>query len=357
MRICPCLVLFALAIPASLPGAKLETVYENNDFQLTGITVSKGGRLFVNFPRWSNEYLYAVVEVLPNGTTKAYPNAEWNQWNLKPETAGNHFVCVQSVVVDDTDSMWVVDAAAPLLATTVPGGPKLVQIDLKSNKIQRVFPMGREVAPLDSYLNDIRIDTKRGFAYLTDSGHGGLIVVNLRTGKAHRALDGDPSVQPQPGVKVVVDGKELLQFGKPPQFKSDSLALSPDGNYVYYKAITADKLYRIRTDLLRNEQASKQQLAAAVETVAQVFPTDGLWMSEHHILYLSDVDHNAVVRMTPDGKLQRIITDNRLQWPDTFSEGPDGAIYISASHINEGPNFNAGKSVRKTPYAVFRFHP
>jgi sugar lactone lactonase YvrE len=346
-----------LALSFSLGAAPLKSVYQNNDFQLTGVTMSKEGRLFVNFPRWSDRYLNAVLEVLPNGSTKPYPDTEWNQWNLKPDTAGNHWVCVQSIVVDDNDQMWVVDAAAPLLATTVPGGPKLVQIDLKSNKVQRVFAIGPDVALIDSYMNDIRIDNARGFAYLTDSGHGGLIVLDIKAGKAHRALDGHPSVMTQPGVKVVVDGKELLQFGKPPQFKADSLALSPDGNYVYYKAITADKLYRIRTDLLRNANSSRSQLESAVETVAKVFPTDGLWMDKHGILYLSDVQQNAVVRMTPDGKQERVASDANLQWPDTFTEGPDGAIYISASHINEGPNFNAGKSVRKTPYAVFRFKP
>jgi hypothetical protein len=30
---------------------QLTQVYQNNDFQLTGISVSRTGRLFVNFPR------------------------------------------------------------------------------------------------------------------------------------------------------------------------------------------------------------------------------------------------------------------------------------------------------------------
>jgi len=43
----------------------LKEIYHNDDFQLTGITMSKSGRLFVNFPRWSDDYLNAVVEVAP----------------------------------------------------------------------------------------------------------------------------------------------------------------------------------------------------------------------------------------------------------------------------------------------------
>jgi sugar lactone lactonase YvrE len=74
-------------------------------------------------------------------------------------------------------------------------------------------------------------------------------------------------------------------------------------------------------------------------------------------LYLSDVTHNAVVRRSPDGHMDQMVSDPRLQWPDTFSQGPDGSIYISASHINESPTFNQGKSVRTQPYGVFKFQP
>jgi hypothetical protein len=83
----------------------LTEIYRNDDFQLTGITVSRGGRMFVNFPRWSDKYRYAVVEVTKGGQEKAYPDEAWNKWDGKPESAGKAFVCVQSVVADDKDSL------------------------------------------------------------------------------------------------------------------------------------------------------------------------------------------------------------------------------------------------------------
>ena len=82
--------------------------------------------MFVNFPRWSDLYLNAVVEVLPDDSARPYPNEEWNRCNMKPATAMTHFVGVQSVVVDETDALWVLVPAAPLLANVVPGGPELV---------------------------------------------------------------------------------------------------------------------------------------------------------------------------------------------------------------------------------------
>jgi len=335
----------------------LTEVYQNNDFQITGISVSKSGRLFVNFPRWSDRYRYAVVEVMPDGSSKPFPDAEWNQWNMKADTAGAHFVCVQSVVVDSTDALWVLDPAAPLMGVVVPGGPKLVRIDLKTNRVTRTIAFGPEVAKPNSYLNDVRFDNGRNTAYLTDSGMGGLVVVDLSSGRSRRVLDGNASTMAQPGVQIVINGKPVLRNAKPMQVNADSIALSPDGEYLYYKPLTGDTLYRIKTSVLRDGTLPQDRVDAAVENVGKVFPTDGFWMDAKGNLYLSDLDHNAVVRRAANGTLERMASDPRLVWPDTFSEGPDGSIYISASHINETPPVNEGKSVRTQAYAVFKFRP
>jgi len=354
---CVCLTLLgfsgAALSQAQATGRPVMEVYHNNDFQLTGISVSKTGRLFVNFPRWSAEYLNAVVEAMPDGSEKPFPDEDWNRWDMKPESAGKHFVCVQSVVVDDTDSLWILDAAAPMLMSIVPGGPKLIKVDLKTNKVTRVVALGPDVAKTNTYLNDVRFDNRRHFAYITDSGLGGIIVINLATGKAHRALDGDPSVMPDTSVKIVIDGKPVLgPTGQTPSFHSDAIALSPDGEYLYYQPIAATTLYRVKTDALRNP-ASKP----VAEKFAQTFPLDGIWMDSQSNIYLSNLQEKAVSRLTPDRKIETIVTDQRFEWPDTFSQGPDDAIYISASHINESPTYNKGKSTRTTPYAVFKLQP
>ena len=75
--------------------------------------MSKSGRLFVNFPRWSDRYLNAVIEVGSDGTTKPFPDEQWNRWDRKQENAGKQFVCVQSVVIDKAGMLWVLDPAAP----------------------------------------------------------------------------------------------------------------------------------------------------------------------------------------------------------------------------------------------------
>jgi sugar lactone lactonase YvrE len=348
--------LFCLSVMRPQPAQtdrKLVEVYTNNDFQLTGVTVSKSGRVFVNFPRWSPVYLNAVLEVMPDGSARPFPDEPWSRWNLDPKSAASHFVCVQSVVVDDTDTLWVLDPAAPMLMSIIPGGPKLVQVDLKTNRVARVIPIGPEAAKTNTYLNDVRFDNRRNFAYITDSGLGGIVVVDLASGKSHRALDGDPSVMPDKSVKIVIDGKPVLgPTGETPSFHSDAIALSPDGEYLYYQPIAARTLYRVRTGALRDPNGNPSP-----ERYAGTFPVDGIWMDRGRNIYLSNLQQDGVSRLTPGRKIETIVNDRRLQWPDTFSEGPDGFIYVTASHINESPTFNKGRSTRTTPYAVFKFKP
>ena len=277
-------------------------VYQNNDFQLTGISVSKTGRLFVNFPRWSAEYLNAVVEAMPDGSSRPFPDEDWNKWDLDPKTAGKHFVCVQAMFVDDSDSLWILDPAAPMLMSIVPGGPKLVKVDLKTNKVSRVITFPADVAKTNTYLNDVRFDDKRHFAYITDSGLGGIITLDLSTGKSHRSLDGDPSVMPDKSVKIVIDGKPVQgPAGNTPPFHSDAIALSPDGEYLYYQPIAATTLYRVKTDALRDPNGTPKP-----EKFSKTFPLDGIWMDAKSNIYLSNVQAKAVSRLTPDRKLENV---------------------------------------------------
>ena len=138
-----------------LSAAELKEVASFPDQQVTGVGVStKSGRVFVNFPYWSDEHPISVAEIV-NGQPKPYPNEEWN----KSGPPASHFVCVQSVVVDDQENLWVLDPAAPKMQEIVQGGPKLVKIDLRANQVIQTIPFGEDIAPAKSYLNDVRIDT------------------------------------------------------------------------------------------------------------------------------------------------------------------------------------------------------
>lgn len=327
------------------------------DHQVTGVSVSESGRIFVNFPRWTEDIAVSVAELLDDGTLVAYPNAEWNAWRnariakISPE---DHWVCVQSVVCDWRGSLWVLDPAAPATQAVVPDGPKLVQIDLDTDTVVRSFIFGEDVAPQGTYLNDVRFSLDGRYAYITNSGaKGSLIVVDLERDRARRVLDGHPSTQVEMDVVVHTDGKPLrMPDGRGAMFSADSIALSGDGEWLYWKALTGRTLYRLPTAVLQDARASDRTVEKAIEVLGSYDVTDGLWIDGRDRLYLSAMEENAVKRLDGD-RVEVLVQDERLRWPDTFSEGPEGTIYVTASHIMDMPWY-VPENPKEVPTQLFR---
>jgi len=319
------------------------------DHQVTGVTVSEDKRIFVNFPRWTEDAPVSVAELLEDGSVKPYPDDEWNAWrNAKKDEISpeDHWVCVQSVVADGRGSLWVLDPAAPAQSHVVSGGPKLVQIDLASDKVVRSIAFGEDTAPQGSYLNDVRFAPDGKHAYITDSGvKGALLVVELASGRAVRVLDGDPSTQMKKGLDVKADGEVLRRpDGRGVEFSADGIELSGDGAWLYWQAIKGDTLYRIATSVLLGAGMRGEDVSGSVEPYGRNGVNDGLLIlrgSER--MLLTAVEDNAIkmrdLAQGPDTPLTTLVQDARLRWPDTFSQGPDGAVYVTTSHIQDSAFF------------------
>jgi sugar lactone lactonase YvrE len=123
-------------------------------------------------------------------------------------------------------------------------------------------------------------------------------------------------------------------YGRGVEFAADSLALSPDGRTLYWKALDGRTLYRIATNALQNPRLSEKDLEARVERVTETEPTDGLWIDKRGRLYLSAFEQDAV-KVRDGNRITTLVKDKRLRWPDTFSEGPDGTVYVTSSHIQD----------------------
>jgi hypothetical protein len=77
--------------------------------------------------------------------------------------------------------------------------------------------------------------------------------------------------------------------------------------------------------------------------------------SPYGSVYLTDLEHNGIVRWNAASKkIEPVITDQRLLWPDTLSWGPNGDLYVTASQIENMPRFNNGKSIRTEPYKLWK---
>ncbi len=338
----------AAAAVDKLTGSKGDATIESVasfDHQVTGVAVTETSRIFVNFPRWSEDVAVSLAELTPDGKLHPYPDEEWNRYrNASPLAADSHFVCVQAETADGHGFLWVIDPAAPNTEFVVPGGPKLVKIDLATNKVARVYAFDKSVAPQGSYLNDVRFSPDRKTAYITDSGaSGAIVVVDLESGVGRRVLDGDASTQVDKAVKVTVNGKELHQpDGRGVQFAADSISIDPKGEALYWQPLTGKTLYRAPTAALKDPSLSPDQMAGKVEKVSDSEPNDGLWTDAAGHLFFTAVQRDAIDTQDASGKRGTLVADPRLRWPDTFAQGPDGTLYVTNSDITDSPRFHGG---------------
>lgn len=316
----------------------------NSQRQWTGIAVSQEGRIFVNYPRWGSKTPISVGELQSDGNVVPFPDKNWNGWNqgMSPR---DRFVCVQSVYIDDQNFLWILDPANPHFAGVVQNGPKLLKVDLSSNKVIKVYTFDEKVVKPNSYLNDVRIDTLRQFAYITDSGDGAIVVLDLKTSRARRLLDDHPSTNAE-DVVLTIEGKQWLRDGKGPQVHADGIALSPNREYLYYQALTGKSLYRIRTRVLREADISQEMVYKNVQVLGKTGAADGLAFDPHGNLYISSLENNAILRLNPGLKVEYLVQHESISWPDSFSVR-NGYLYFTTAQIHLG-------SEAVNPYRIFR---
>ncbi len=338
----------------------LQTVHDFYGPMPTGVTVSHTGRIFVCYPHWGDPVKFTVGEIV-NGREVPYPNAQINR--LDKAHPSQCLYSVQSVVVDPKDRLWALDTGSIKLGRNVPGGPKLVGIDLTTNKVFKTIPVPRPVAGPYTYLNDVRFDLRRGkagLAYITDSGEGGIIVVDLATGASWHRLQHDPSMHPDPGFSAIVNREPLLQRlpgNKPklPTFDSDGLAISADGRTLYYCPVSSHHLYSVSAVALADRKNTDVQVATTVRNLGIKPVADGLESDAAGNVYATDEEHHGIVRRSPTGTYTTLVTDPQpSDWMDTMSVATNGYLYVTANQLEQQGSFHDGKDLRRKPYKLFR---
>ncbi len=361
MRIFPLLYAAALSA-ASLGTARLEVVHTFSGQMPTGVTVSRSGRIFVNYPRWGDPVDFTVAEIR-NGKEEPFPEADTNVPDMsKP---GDHFLSVQSVVVDPRDRLWVLDTGSIQFGPTAYGGPKLIGIDLQGNRTFKKILFPQDVAPPATYLNDVRFDLTRGpegMAFITDSGQGGpngIIVVDLASGKSWRRLSNHASVKPDPVFIPTFDNKQVWNVapsGKKERWAmgSDGIAIDPAKKLLYYCPLSSRHLFSVSLDAVADQSRSDADVAKTISDLGErPGASDGLESDREGRVYAGDYEHNAILRRDTAGKWQTLASDARILWPDTLSL-TDGYLYFTCNQLARQKQFHAGKDLRQKPYYLFR---
>ncbi|KAI1383731.1 major royal jelly protein-domain-containing protein [Hypoxylon trugodes] len=372
-------------------GPPVEEVHYFYDQWPIGLAVSKTGRIFTCYTRGT--YAYTLGEVVNETAEAAYPNLEWNTPLQGLYTSSNgitfgsndasHFVSVQALYVTPDDTLWVLDTGRPTINQSqrismpyaIPGGPKLVAVNLTTNSISKTYTLPETVHYPDSYMNDLRFDLRPnatesggGIAYIVDSsneGRNGFIMIDLATGESWRQLNQHPSTQVVPEDVPSYQGIPfyLRQNGHPLGFQEEGLdgaELDQYGEVMYYSALTTDYLYSIETKYLRiNPNSNPLANKDASDNVrnlgqrggnANGFTGDSLGnvymlMPEHNAIY----SYNYSTRTTLP-----YIRDPRIVWPDSANVGWDGYVYFTINQLPYQPDWNNGVDGRVHPGLILR---
>jgi sugar lactone lactonase YvrE len=263
---------------------------------------------------------------------------------------------VLSLRIDRQNRLWLLDNA-----NHGTGTPRILAIDLATDEVVHRHDFSSDIAGIGSHLNDFQVSPDGTKIYIADASILGLdpalVVYDVEHERARRLLEGHPSVTPDPYVPVV-QGRTMLILGifaiRP---GVDSIALDRDGEWLYFAPVTDNHMFRIRRADLDDEALAPEELAQRVERFALKTMSDGITTDRDGNIFLTDPDQSAIVMMEPLGTLRTLIKDPVLRWPDGFSWGPDGYLYVTCSALHQVIMRSRSHVRSKGPYQIYRFRP
>jgi sugar lactone lactonase YvrE len=378
-------------------GPELEEYHYYYDQWPIGLAISSTGRFFASYTR--GNYAFTLGEAVNKTAETPYPSADLNlpvsqlntTWNGIPFGSNNAtgLISVQALYITPQnarrpETLWVVDtgrptimdeSGAPTMPYAQPGGPKIVGISLANDSVYATYTFPASVHFPDSYMNDIRFDLRpnitasgQGVAYIVDSsdeGRPGFIILDLGSGESWRRLTQHPSVLRVDRDVPSYQGIPFYQrsIGTPIQTLReglDGVQLSPDGQRLYYSALTSNYLYSIPTANLLSRIASNPlaEIAAANNVTnhgQRGGNANGFEGDSNGLIYQLIPEHNAVYAYNPATlQTEPFVRDPRIIWPDGASVGEDGYMYLNINQLPYQPNWNEGVDKRQYPGAVVR---
>ena len=338
----------AVAATAAAPVLSVAAIAP---FLCSGVAVTPDETIFLGMPRFpGNEATFSVGRVAPDGTVHPFPGGSWNGW--KPGQDGSAaFVMVNAIHLFADGTLWAVDQGAPPGQSPEPGAQKLVQLDTTSGAVLRVLRFPEDIMPPGAQFNDLRIHGDLLFA--TDSGLGGIVIHNLKTGRTLRRLSAHPLLRNDATHIHKGGGGRILQDaqGNRPQVQSDDIEIDADGTWFYF-AVPAGPLKKIRVADLLDDRKSDIDLAALVQVAAEIPSIGGTCIDTLGNIYLSDGENARIVILSPDGRRTTLVQDPRLISPDALFIDSKRTLYVPCSQIEKLAMFNGGTDGTRAPFLV-----
>lgn len=311
------------------------------------LAVSPSGRLF--FTQHPEARPQQNLMVWDEGQARPWPSAALQPGGKDPDALNE----VLSIRIDRQNRLWALDNGTHGLK---PG--RLLAFDLDSGAVVHRYTFPRDFAGLGSHLNDFQVAPDGHTIYIADASFfaksPAIVVYDVRQQIARRVITDHESVDAEfytpvvQGVKMQALGLVSIRPGV------DSIALSRDGDWLYFAPVTNNYLYRIASRHLRDATLGADAVRAKVQRYALKTMSDGISIDAADNVYISDLEHSAILRLSPDRELTTLVKSERLRWPDGLGFGPDNALYITCSALHQIIGKPPGNVAKFAPYAIYR---
>ena len=329
-----------------LPEADLETYLDYTE-PIGNVAVSPSGRVFFTVHPESRPRGNRLLEWI-DGAAVPYPSGA-----SQPDL----FDTVLGVVVDRQNRLWTIDSGNHGLRDA-----RLVGFDLHSDKLihDHLLPPG--IAPAGSFLQDLQVSADGQTIVIADASiwrkSPALVVYDVASRRARRVLEGHESVSPEDYL-IRTPTRDMRFIGGLVDLQAgvDGIAFDFDNEWLYYGAVNQSGLFRVRLTDLRDDTLHSHQLGNRVERHANKPLSDGLSADVDGNIYVTDVEHGSVLKVSPDGSVITVVRSPRIRWADALSFGPDGWLYLADSAIQELVLKPREHVRNQAPYSIFRFRP
>lgn len=286
---------------------------------------------------------------------------EWAAGAAVPYPSGtvqpHLFDTVLGIAIDRQNRLWTIDSGNHGFRVA-----RLIAFDLATGNIVHDHEFRPEIAPAGSFLQDLQVSADGTTVFIADASiwrqSPAIVVYDVETRSARRVLEAHTAVEAQDYL-IRTPGRDMTFAGGLVDLKVgvDGIALDTDNQWLYVAAMSNSDLYRVRVRDLLNPTLPARQLENEVEHYSNKPLSDGLSADLAGNVYITDVEHGGVMRVTPDRQLETVIRSPIIRWADALSFGPDGWLYLADSALPAQVFKSTAHIDAQGPYFIFRFRP
>jgi len=311
------------------------------------LAIGPDGRMFMSLHGFYGPPL-RVVEVGTDGSVTPYPNADWAN---APSGDGPGLNKVLGLRADRNGILWMLDDASDGRAGRIVGW------NTRTETLHQIVYLAPPVTRSDNFLNDLAVDREHEAIYITDTATpstAALIVVDLKTGRARRVLEGSEFTRPE-DIDMVIDGRVVALGGAPARVGANPITIDPSNTWVYFAPMSGRSMYRVWTTDLLDDKLGQSELEARVQRYGDKPISDGSTVDGGGNVYITSITDDTIGVVRPNGSYEALFSRDDMSWPDGFAYGPDHQIYVTVNELHRSPVLNGGKNAARGEFKIIRF--